>query len=285
MKLRMFVFSLSSVMLAPLAYAQLFGSGIVYDPTQSAHAIQQIAQGTHEIQQMEQIYTTVIQTRDEVVAAYNLAYQMSRMPQNLYQRYKSDFAQWTNLSTSDTYGNTQAWVDALDLGSPSRATAAYNHAVIQAQSYPASAMGQQDSDTQAAIKNQYATSEIGQATLTSSLSTIGNIRSDSEAFSQKLANLESDTYSNDPSQQTENALLGKINTATLLQIHLQQDTNQLLAAATQHQALEAKETLDERNRLINQSIYFEQNFANTMQSVTGGVSDSIHNISLSPSGR
>ena len=39
-----------------------------------------------------------IQTMNQVIAAYNLAYQMSRMPQNLAARYKSDFAQWTNLS-------------------------------------------------------------------------------------------------------------------------------------------------------------------------------------------
>ena len=34
---------------APIAHAQ-FGSGIVYDPTQSAHAIQQIQQGESQLQ-------------------------------------------------------------------------------------------------------------------------------------------------------------------------------------------------------------------------------------------
>jgi hypothetical protein len=272
-------------LLAPAAHAQLFGSGIVYDPTQSTHAIEQIRQGVQEIQHIEQIYTTALETRDEIIAAYNLAYQMTRMPQGLYQRYKSDFAPWTNLSAPNTYGNTQVWIDALDFGNPSRATAAYNNAVIQAQSYPAGAMSLQDADTQAVIKNQYGSTEIGQATLASSLSTIGTIRSDSEGFAQKLANLESDTYSDDPNQQTSNALLGKINTATLLQIHSQQDANQLLTAVAQQQALDEKEKLDQRNRLINQSIYFEQNFSNTMRNLTGGVSDALHNISLTPSGR
>ena len=101
--------------------------------------------------------------------------------------------------------------------------------------------------------------------------------------SAKLANLESDTYLDRPSQQTER-LLGKINSATMLQIHSQQDTNQILAAAAQQQALDPKEKLDEQNRLINQAIYFQQNFPTTMQNVTNGVSDSIHNISLSITG-
>lgn len=272
--------------LAPLAHAQ-FGSGIVYDPTQSAHAIEQIEQGSQGVQTAEQIYTTAYKTMNQVIATYNLAYQMSKMPQDLAARYQSDFSMWTNFSSAsvpDTYGNTSAWINALDLGNPTRATSAYNAAVIPLQSYPGGSLSSQDANTQAAIKNQYASSELGQATLTNSLSTLGIIRSDSQTFQQKLANLESDTYSTDPSQQTSNALLGKINSATMLQIHSQQDANQILAAEAAQQALDEKEQLDERNRLINQSIYFQQNFPDLMQNVTGGVSDSIHSVSLSTTG-
>ncbi|MEO8735575.1 MAG: hypothetical protein ABI380_03450 [Edaphobacter sp.] len=282
------IFALTiAIAYAPAAHAQ-FGSGIVYDPTQSAHAIQQIEQGSQRLRKAEQIYTTTYKTMNQVIAAYNLAYQMSRMPQNLAVRYKSDFSMWTNFSSAsapNTYGNTSAWINALDLGNPTRAASAYNRAVIQLQSYPGSALSSQDVMTQAAIQNQYASSEIGQATLTNSLSTLGTIRSDSQIFQHKLANLESDTYSTDPSQQTSNALLGKINSATLLQIHSQQDTNQILAAQAAQQALNAKEQLDERNRLINESIYFQQNFPNVMQQTTGGIRDAIQSISLSPNGR
>lgn len=279
------VFTLT-LALAPLAHAQ-FG-GIVYDPTQSAHAIEQIGQGSQGLQTAEQIYTTAYKTMNQVIASYDLAYQMSRMPRNLAARYQSDFSLWTNFSSAsvpDTYGNTSAWINALDLGNPTRATSAYNAAVIPLQSYPSGSLSQQDANTQAAIKNQYASSELGQATLTNSLSALGAIRADSEAFQQKLANLQSDTYSADPSQQTSNALLGKINTATLLQIHSQQDTNQILAAEAAQQALDEKEELDERNRLIDQSIYFQQNFPVLMQNMTSGVSNSIHAVSLSPTGR
>ena len=292
-----------TALLAPAAHAQ-FGSGIVYDPTQSAHAIQQLSQGEQELQKWaqelqkweqhlqkeEQIYTTAYQTMNQVIAAYNLAYQMSRMPQNLAARYKSDFSQWTRLSNSsssgsNTSGITSAWLNALDLGNPTRATSAYSGAVIQVQSYPSSRLSALDSTTQATVQNQYASSEIGQSNVTNLLSTLGTIRSDSQTFQQKLANLESDTYSTDSSQQTEVGVLAKINTATMLQIHSQQDTNQILAAAAAQQALDAKEKLDERNRLINQAIYFQQNFPTTMQNVTGGVSNSIRSISLSPTGR
>jgi hypothetical protein len=294
------VFALLVMLGAQAAHAQ-FGSGIVYDPTQSAHAIQQLSQGEQELQHWatelqnweqhlqkeEQIYTTAYQTMNQVIAAYNLAYQMSRMPHNLEARYKSDFSKWTTVSNpslagSNTSGITSAWLNALDLGNPTRAASAYSGAVIQVKS---GSLSSQDSTTQATIQNQYASSEIGQSNVTNLLSTLGTIRSDSQTFQQKLANLESDTYSTDSSLQTEVGVLAKINAATMLQIHSQQDTNQILAAAAAQQALDAKEKLDERNRLINQAIDFQQNFSTTMQNVTGGVSDSIHAISLSPTGK
>ena len=265
---------LSTVLLAPVAHAQW----TVFDPTNYANAL-------NEFHKLEQSYTTAVETRNQIIAAYNIAYQMSQMPQNLAGRYKSDFAQWTNLTAPNTYGNTSAWVNALNIGGSSSASQAYNSAVVQARQYPAGSYSSLDSDTQATIANQYATSELAQGTTTGTLTTLGTIRSDSQAFAQKLANLESDTYSTDPSQQTQNALLGKINSATLLQIHSQQDTNQILAASVQQQLIAQKQQIDAQNRAINGAIYFQQNFPNTMQNVTNGVSDSIHSISLSPSGR
>jgi hypothetical protein len=270
----LFVAFFSVVILPLTAHAQF----TVFDPTNYANALNEFAQ-------LKQMYTTALQTRDQIISSYNLAFQMSRMPQNLAARYKSDFSQWTNLTAPNTYGNTSAWVDALNLGSPTRAASAYTSAVLQRDNYPSDALTSLDPQSQAIVQNQYATSELGQATLTSSLSTVGAVRSASEAFSQKLQNLEADTYSTSPDQQTEMAVLGKINSATLLQIHSQQDTNQILAASVAQQALQQKQQLDEQNRLINQAVRFHQDFPVTMQQVSGGVSDSIRAISLSATGR
>jgi hypothetical protein len=271
--------SLAAVLaLAPMAHAQ-FGSGIVYDPTQSAHAIQQIEQGS-------QMYTTAVATRNQIVTMYNLAYQMSKLPQNLEARYKADWSQWTSLSApANTYGNTSALVNALNYGALNQAQQGYSSAYVQAQNYPSGNYSSLDSRSQATVANQYATSELAQTTTTSTLSTLGTIRTDSQAFSTKLANLESDTFSTDPNQQTEAALLGKINSATLLQIHSQQDTNQLLMASIQQQLVAQKQQIDAQNRALNNAIYFQQNFPTAMQNVTGGTTAAIQSISLSPSGR
>ena len=264
-------------LLAALLAPGCQGQWAVFDASNFGEAVQ-------EFGQLQQMYTTAVETRDQIVTAYDLAYQMSRMPQDLAARYQSQASEWTNLSAPDSYGNTGAWVNALNVGGPSQAAMAYQKSVLQAQPFPTSALATQDADTQAVIQNQVATSELGQGVITNALSTVGTIRANSEALSQKLSNLESDTYSTDPSEQSEMAVLGKINTATLLQIRSQQDANQILAAEVAQQALAAKQRMDEQNRLINQSIYFNQNFPSVMQKMTGGISNSLQSISLSPSG-
>jgi hypothetical protein len=290
---------LTAILPASAAHAQ-FGSGVVYDPTQSAHALQEIQQGEQQLQNWAtelnnwqqhllkegQIYTTAVQTQSQIVTMYDLAYQMSTMPQNLAARYKTDWAQWSSLAAPpNTYGNTSPFVNALNFGGLPQAMQGYNSAFVQAQTYPSGNYSSSDPRTQATIANQYATSELAQSTTTSTLATLGTIRSDSQTFAGRLANLESDTFSTDPAQQTQNALLGKINSATLLQIHSQQDTNQLLAASIQQQLLAQKQQIDAQNRAINNAIYFQQNFPTAMQNMTSGISNSIHAISLSTTGQ
>jgi hypothetical protein len=266
-----------TVLFASLAHAQ-FGSGVVFDPTQSAHAIQQIEQGS-------EIYTTAVATRNQIVTIYNLAYQMSQLPQNLAARYKADWSQWTSLSAPpNTYGNMAALVNALNYGALTNAQQGYSSAYVQAQSYPSGNYSSLDSRAQATVANQYATSELAQTTTTNTLATLGTIRSDEQMFATQLTNLDSDTFSTDSSQQTQAALLGKINSATLLQIHTQQDTNQLLMASIQQQLFAQKEQIDAQNRALNNAIYFQQNFPTTMLNLTTGLSDSMHTITLSING-
>jgi hypothetical protein len=263
--------------LAPMAHAQ-FGSGIVFDPTQSAHALQQIEQGS-------QIYTTAVATRNQIVTMYNLAYQMSRLPEDLEARYKADWSQWTSLQApANTYGNTAALVNALNYGALTTAQQGYSSAYVQAQGYPSGSYSSLDSRTQATVANQYATSELAQTTTTNTLATLGTIRTNEQGFASKLSNLDADTFSTSSTQQTQAALLGKINSATLLQIHSQQDTNQLLAASIQQQLVAQKQQIDAQNRSLNNAIYFQQNFPANVQNVNNGVSDSMHSFSLSING-
>lgn len=73
-------FAIFAATLGVLPARAQFGSGIVYDPTQSAHAIQQISQG-------QQIFTNSVRLADNAIATYNLAREMSLAPQSLYQPF------------------------------------------------------------------------------------------------------------------------------------------------------------------------------------------------------
>ena len=254
--------------------AQLFGSGIVYDPTQSAHAISQIREA-------QQLYTTASQTRDQIIQTYNLAHQMAQMPQNLYRRYSAEFAHWTTLSANNTYGNTADWIGAVNTGSPQLATSGYRLAGIQLDSQANSGFASFDPRTQDTAKAQYATVELADGLATTSLANFGDVRARSQALTHQIDNLQNDTYSIDPAQQTEMAVLGKINAASLLQLRSQQDTNQILLEAALHQMLAAKEQFDQQKRALNQEVYFQQHFGNSMNRVTTGMTQSIQSISFS----
>ena len=90
-----------AAVLQPGAHAQ-FGSGIVYDPTQSVHAITQIEHEeqsiSNQFQQIEQgqqiftntvkIATTALQAYNQVAKQqYNLYHQMILAPRMLYSRF------------------------------------------------------------------------------------------------------------------------------------------------------------------------------------------------------
>jgi hypothetical protein len=260
-----------------LAASPSYAQWAVFDVTNYANAV-------HEYEQLQQMYTTANQTRDQIIQAYNLAHYMSQMPQNLYQRYKAQFATWSNLNAPNTYGNTSAWVSALNTGLPQQSLAGYLAAIVQVNPYPASGFGQLDTATQSTIQNQYATSDLAQGMTTGALTTLGQIRSHSESLNQQISNLEADSYSGDPTQQSEMAVLGKLNAANVLQLHSLQDTNQLLAAGIQQQMIAQKQAIDTQNRVLNQAIYFQQNFSPTMQKINNGTSQSIKNVSFSING-
>src|ERR1700689_3265997 len=91
-----------SIMPATIAHAQ-FGSGIVFDPTQSGHAIVQIEHEeqsiSNQMQQIEngqqifsntvKIASTALQTYNQVKQQYDLYHQMILAPQTLYERFLS----------------------------------------------------------------------------------------------------------------------------------------------------------------------------------------------------
>ena len=257
MKWPLAIASITLSILTSTAYAQ-FGSGIVFDPTQSGHAIQQI-------QQAEKIYTTAEQTRATVISAYNLARQMANLPASLYQRYVTPWTNWSNVYSGSTYGNVAGWVSAANTGLG--VINGYQTAGIgAAPRYPL--YENLSPQSQQLIAAQGATSDLGDGITESNLQTLGTMRANSEARESDLQQMEAATYSADPEQHTDMATLQRINQATLMQLRAQQDTNQIAQAAALQQMVSQKQQQDALKAAFDDAASYQQQYQSSVVPLT-----------------
>ena len=92
----------------------------------------------------------------------------------------------------------------------------------------------------------------------SALTTVGNIRGDAQTIQQQIANLEQDSFSSDPTLNTEMSVLNKINASSVLTLHTLQDANNLRLAALEQQILQAKQQRDSDAANLNYVIEMRQ---------------------------
>lgn len=225
----------ASLSLATAAQAQLFGSGIVYDPTQSAHAIEQISQG-------QQIFTNTVKLANNAIATYNLAFRMSQAPQMLYQRFVSPSTYWMMLNqAANTYGNSHQWMVSVNTGTG--ATTAYQQASIP-RTGQVGGYASLSSPAQQQIAAQGATADLNDSVTSSNMQTLGTIRANAQQRQADINALVSASQSADPTQHTEMATLQRINQALILLIQEQQEANQISQANALQQIIAQKQQQD-----------------------------------------
>ena len=281
MKNALLVAVISYAAAAHLAYAQ-FGSGVVYDPTQATHAVVQIKNEersiANEIQQIEEgqkIFTNTVKLADNAIATYNLAHQMAMMPRSLYQPFLSRSTYWMELNHSaNTYGNSSQWTNAVNTGVG--ASIGFQQASIPHTSQITgygnlSQLGQQQ------IAARGATVDLNDAITTSSMQTLGTIRTNSQQRQTDINALSRATQSSDPSQHTEMATLQRINLALLLLLQEQQEANQISQANALQQIVGQKTQQDNLKSLFQVGNGYQQNFNVTMpQQTTAGTAWAFH---------
>jgi len=269
----------------PLAHAQ-FGSGIVYDPTQSAHAYTQILNESKSIEnqakQIEngtQIFTNTVKIATTALQAYNvakqqyeLAHQMILAPRMLYARFLSPTSDLMMLQQiSNTYGNSMGWLNSANTGKGAAASyqqVSVPHTANVVPGYTtASFAGQQQ------IAAQGATVDIGDSVMTNNLQALGTIRANQTARQTDIANLESATQSQDASQQTVMAELQRINQALLLELRTQQDANQINANLALQQIVFQKQQQDAMKSAFRDSAGYESYYNANVTTTSGGASN------------
>jgi hypothetical protein len=231
---RMMLLFTAMLSLAPFAQGQ-FGSGVVYDPTQSAHAIQQIEQG-------QNIFTNSVKLADNAIATYNLAHQMAISPQSLYQPFMSFSSVWMMVNqAANTYGNSQQWTNSVNTGTG--ATYGYQQATIP-RTGQISGYGNLSTPAQQQIAAQGATADLNDSVTSTNMQTLGTIRANSQQRQTDISALISASQTADPAQHTEMATLQRINQALILLIQQQQEANQISQAYTLQQIVAQKQQQD-----------------------------------------
>jgi hypothetical protein len=274
-----------AVALQPAAHAQ-FGSGIVLDPTQSAHAIVQIgneeksiANEAEQIAQGQQIFTNTVKIATTALQAYNVAkqqydlvHQMILAPNMLYQRFLSPQSDLMLMQqVSNTYGNSMGWLNASNTGNG--AAAAYQqvsvpHTANMIPGYSTSSFaGQQQ------IAAQGATIDIGDSVMSTNLQALGTIRANQVARQTDIANLETATQSQDASQQTIMATLQRINVALLLELRNQQDANQINANLALQQMVAQKQQQDTMKSAFRDSSGYESYYNANITTTNSGAAN------------
>ena len=269
--------ALAIAVAGPAAHAQL-GSGVVYDPTQSAHAVKQIiASGKsleNEATQIEQgtrlytnalkMATTALNTYGTVMRQYNLYHQMVQSPRVLYMRFLSPRSDlFLMQQIGNTYGNSMGWLNSANKGTGAAATWQQVSVATTTSTLPGynnlTIAGQQQ------IAAQGATIEIGDSIASTNLQAIGTIRANQQARQADIAKLESQTQTSDASQQTEMATLQRINLTLLLQLRSQQDANQINANLALQQIVAQKQQQDAMKAAFsdaaNYASYYQTNAA------------------------
>ena len=252
---------LAATTLAIPAHAQ-FG-GVVLDPTQSAHAVQQLLQGS-------QLYTTTIKTTQNVMETYNLAQRMATAPSSYYTAF-SNMAQqtWTPVAhPANTYGNSLPWTNAATNGN---GAAAANQGVSIQRTGQISGYSSLSLQGQQAIAAQGATVDLGDAVNATSLQTIGTVRANAPQREADIKTLETASHSTDPTQQTELATLQRINQAMLLQLRTQQEASQMTQAQSLQQMVQQKQQQDALKLSMQAADGYETNYATHISTDTTGL--------------
>jgi hypothetical protein len=271
--------------LQPAAHAQ-FGSGIVYDPTQSAHAYTQILNESKSIEnqakQIEngtQIFTNTVKIATTALQAYNvakqqyeLAHQMILAPRMLYARFLSPTSDLMMLQQiSNTYGNSMGWLNSANTGKG--AAASYQQVSVPHTSNVVPGYATASFAGQQQIAAQGATVDIGDSVMTNNLQALGTIRANQTARQTDITNLEAATQSQDASQQTVMAELQRINQALLLELRTQQDANQINANLALQQIVFQKQQQDAMKSAFRDSAGYESFYKTNITTTSGGASN------------
>ena len=250
-----------------------FGSGIVYDPTNYQNALLRYYQLQQHLIQLQQNVA-------KVTAHLNLALQMAQFVKNMPARYRAVFSQWRNVTSLNTFGNTSSWISGINSGLLPNINLGYQRSTTQLLPYSPDELSGMNASELSRVQSQYASVELADGANMNAMATIGSIRGNADSVQTQIANLEQDSFSDDPGLNTEVSVLNKINAAGVLTLRTLQDSNKLLASLLEQQTILAKQQRELTTNTINAEIERQASFAGNMAQVTSTMTDSLQNFRM-----
>jgi hypothetical protein len=250
-----------------------FGSGIVYDPTNYQNALLRYYQLQQHLIELQKSYA-------KITGQLNLALQMAQFVKNMPARYRAVFSQWRNVTSLNTFGNTGSWISGINSGLLPNINTGYQQATTQLLPYSLTELSGMNASELGRVQSQYASVELADGANINAMATIGSIRGNAQGVQAQIANLEQDSFSNDPNLNTEVSVLNKINAAGVLTLRTLQDSNKLLASLLEQQTIIAKQQREVTTNTIDAEIQRQATLAGNMAQVTSTMTDSLQSFRM-----
>src|SRR5712692_741725 len=159
--------------------------------------------------ELEQQYAQLVTTYQQIRTQYLLLRQQAQaVPVDMNIRYRSIATPWLPFNATDAYGTTAGWILTANNGHD--AAAGYALATQTLGSY-GGAMAGLSADERARLQTRYDRTQLTDASITHGLEALGFLRGHQPSVEAVVESLEEDTYSSDPSFNTQIAVLNKLN--------------------------------------------------------------------------
>ncbi len=279
MRKRILPLLLALALIVGTASAQ-FGGGIVYDPTNYHNALLRYYQLQQHLVVLQQHLAQLQKTYSKITSQYNLAMQMAQFVKNMPARYRALFSQWRNVTSLNTFGNTGSWISGINSGLLPTINTGYMNSTTQLLPYSTYQLSGMNDPELKRVQSQYATVQLVDGANINAMATIGSIRGSAEDIQTRIGNLEQDSFSSDPSLNTEVSVLNKINAANMLTLRSVQDSNKLLASLLEQQTVLAKQQRESTTNSINADIQRQANISSNMTQMTGSLTNSLQSFRM-----
>jgi hypothetical protein len=231
----------------------------VFDPTNYAQAVEQLAQ-------LEQQYMQLVRTYELLVA------QARRMPGDLSARYRGEPVPWLELTASDAFGVTGGWIHAANTGH--EVEEGYRLATERLRTDDA-AFDEALDPTLARTRRSHGGIELADGIAMHALEMVGHLRGHAQGVEFALRRLEDDSFAGDADLNTQVAVLNKINAASVTAARLVKDTNQILIGQLEQQLLETTRRRDAETQALNAELEWRRRAPDVLQPPIADTTDTL----------